>query len=124
MNDEDESNEKDNKNRVKIKDIFKPILKYENNKFYDIIIKMNLFNELLIDGWEICYSKENYEKCKNWNLLPIGVIGESNSGKSFLLEKIFNIDFPKGFSQKTEGISIKYLLNEHYVLIDSAGIKK
>ena len=46
---------------------------------------MNLLNELLIDGWEICYSKENYEYNKEKLLIPIVVISESNSGKSFLL---------------------------------------
>ncbi len=115
-----------NKKRINIKNIFIPKIKCENDNFYDVIIKMNSLNELLIDGWEICYAKENYEKFKNQYLIPIGIIGESNTGKSFLLGRIFNIELPEGFSQKTEGISIKYLFTDQlsYALIDTFGLRK
>ena len=77
-------------------------------------------------GWEICFSEEgkkNYEKYKNENIIPVSVIGESNRGKSYLLEKICNIDVPKGFTEKTEGISVKYFVTEQLkcALIDTAG---
>ena len=112
-----------NEKRIEIKDIFMPAIKYEKENFYDVIIKINLLNELLIDGWEICYSKENYEQNKDKLLIPISVIGESNRGKSYLLGRICNIDLPAGFNEKTEGISVKYLLIDKYncALIDSAG---
>ena len=117
-----------NDKRIKIKDIFIPKLKYEKDNFYDVIIKMDLLNELLIDGWEICCSKfyENDKYIKNEEFIPIGVIGESKKGKSFLLGKICNIDLPEGFSQKTEGISVKYLFIDQMkcALIDTTGLKK
>ena len=109
--------------RIDIKDIFIPKVKYDKENFYDIIIKINLINELLIDGWEIIYSKEKYKQNINKKLIPISVIGESNRGKSYLLGRICNIDLPIGFNEKTEGISVKYLsIGQSYcALIDSAG---
>ena len=77
----------------------------------------------MIDGWEISYSKEKYEQNINTKLIPISVIGESNRGKSYLLGRICNIDLPIGFNEKTEGISVKYLIIDQLncALIDSAG---
>ena len=114
--------EEENEEKIEIKDM--PKIKYEKDNFYDVIIKINLLNELLIDGWEIISSK-NYEDNKNFPLVPIGVIGQYNSGKSFMLGKIFNIDLPEGYSEETEGISVKYL-NDFWrvALIDSAGLRK
>ena len=98
-------------------------VKFEKENFYDVIIKINLLNELMIDGWEISYSKEKYEQNINTKLIPISVIGESNRGKSYLLGRICNIDLPIGFNEKTEGISVKYLIIDQLncALIDSAG---
>ena len=41
--------------------------------------------------------------------------------KSYLLEKICNIDVPKGFTEKLEGISVKYFMTEQLkcALIDT-----
>ena len=98
-------------------------VKFEKENFYDVIIKINLFNELMMDGWEISYSKEKYEQNINTKLIPISLIGESNRGKSYLLGRICNIDLPIGFNEKTEGISVKYLIIDQLncALIDSAG---
>ncbi len=98
-----------------------PNVKFEKENFYDVIIKINLFNELMMDGWEISYSKEKYEQNINTKLIPISLIGESNRGKSYLLGRI--CDLPIGFNEKTEGISVKYLNFEkvNCAFIDSAG---
>ena len=58
----------------------------------------------------------------------IGVIGNSNKGKSFLLSKISKINLPNGTNIKTEGLSIKYPELEKYknrkiVLLDSEGFE-
>ena len=87
---------------------------------------MDLLNELIVNGWEICFSEEgkkNYEKYKKENIIAVSVMGESNRGKSFLLEKICNIEVPKGFTEKTEGISVKYFITDQLkcALIDTAG---
>ena len=47
-----------NKSRFEIKDIFIKKKKYDKENFYDIIIKINLLNELTINGWEIYFSPE------------------------------------------------------------------
>ena len=114
------------KSRKQIKSIFIPKEEYKKDNFYDIIIKLNSLNELTLDGWEISYSQkfiEEREKYKNVVIIPVSVIGESNKGKSYLLAKISNSVLPEGFTEKTEGISVKYLITKYLqcALIDSAG---
>ena len=72
--------------------------------------------------------KKNYYEFKNEKVIKIGVIGNSNKGKSFILSKISQIKLPSGTSIRTEGLSIKYPELEGYenrkiVLLDSAGLE-
>ena len=66
---------------------------------------------------------------KNEPVLKIGVIGNADKGKSFLLSKISKIDLPSGTIVRTEGLSIKYPVikreykNRKIVLLDSAGLE-
>ena len=53
-------------------------------------------------------AKKDYENFKNGRIIKIGVIGNSNKGKSFILSKISKINLPSGTSVRTEGLSIKY----------------
>ena len=106
----------------------KPI--YDEQKFinfYDIILKINSIRDVL-NGWNIEFSengKDYYEKMKVKNFLKIGVAGAGNKGKSFLLQKLANIDLPVGTSIKTEGLSIRCpdmeSENENIILLDAAG---
>jgi len=69
--------------------------------------------------------KEKYNKFKKKDVIKIGVIGNSNKGKSFLLSKISKIKLPSGTKIKTEGLSIKYPEsgeNSKIVLLDSFGL--
>ena len=74
-------------------------------------------------------AEESYEKLKSEKVIRIGVIGNANKGKSFLLSKISNMDLPVGTSIRTEGLSIKYpenldkYENRRIVLLDSAGLE-
>ena len=74
-------------------------------------------------------AKENYENLKKDEIIKIGVIGNSNKGKSFLLSKISKINLPSGTSIRTEGLSIKYpeleglFKNRKIALLDSAGLE-
>ena len=114
-------NEKDSVNN-------KPV--YDDKKFtdfYDIILKINSIRDIL-NGWNIEFSdngKDYYEKMKVSDFLKVGVAGLSNKGKSFLLQKIADIELPTGTSIKTEGLSIKCpdinSDNKNIILIDSAG---
>ena len=99
--------------------------------FYDVIVDIKSIKDIC-NGWEIKKSKraeENYEKIKKDKVLKVGIIGNSNKGKSFLLSKISKITLPSGTSIRTEGLSIKYPeINEKYknrkiVLLDSAGLE-
>ena len=109
----------------------KDIQKYDElENFYDVIVNIKSVKDIA-EGWEIKMTKkgeENFEKYKNEELIKIGVIGNSNKGKSFILSKISRIDLPSGTSIKTEGLSIKYpelkiLKNNKIVLLDSAGLE-
>ena len=105
-----------------------------NNKkqidFYDIIVHIDSVKDIN-KGWKIEMNekgKRNYEKYKNEDILKVGVIGNANKGKSYLLSKISKIDLPSGMNIKTEGLSIKYPdikmdKNRKIVLLDSAGLE-
>ena len=100
-------------------------------EFYDIIINVNSIKDIC-KGWEIKMSenaKKNYQQFKEVKNLKIGVIGNANKGKSFLLSKISNHYLPSGTSIRTEGLSVKYLEfdskqeGKKIVLLDSAGLE-
>ena len=98
--------------------------------FYDVIIDINSIKDIN-KGWKIKMSeraKENYQLLKKEKIIKIGVIGNSNKGKSFILFKLLKIELPSGTSIRTEGLSIKYpdldiYTNRKIVLLDSAGLE-
>ena len=100
-------------------------------EFYDIVINIKSIKDIC-KGWEIKMSenaKKNYQQFKEVKNLKIGVIGNANKGKSFLLSKISNLPLPSGTSIRTEGLSVKYLEfdskqeGKEIVLLDSAGLE-
>ena len=102
--------------------------KVEN--FYDIIININSILKVK-KGWEIEMTKEGenkYEEFKDKELIVIGVVGNMNKGKTFILSKLSKIELPSGTSINTKGISVKYPElkkneNRKYILLDSAGLE-
>ena len=98
--------------------------------FYDVIVSIQSIKDI-IKGWDIKISKRfkmNYNNFINEPVLKIGIIGNSNKGKSFLLSKLSKIELPSGTSIKTEGLSIKYpdvkiYKNRQIALLDSAGLE-
>ena len=103
-------------------------IKFED--FYDVIINIKSIKNLN-EGWEIKMNeigKIRFEEYKKIEALKIGIIGNSNKGKSFLLSKISKIDLPNGTNIRTEGLSIKYpdlrkYKNRKIVLLDSEGLE-
>ena len=102
--------------------------------FYDLVFKIDSFRNLKKKeqgdyGWDILYSKDfDYDQRTKEELVRIGVLGNGNSGKSFILSKLTNFKVPSGFSIKTEGISLKYpdmktKDGKGMVIIDSAGFE-
>ena len=100
--------------------------------FYDLVFKIDSFRNLKKKeqgdyGWDILYSKDfDYDKRTKEERVRIGVVGNGNSVKSFILSKLTNFKVPSGF--KTEGISLKYpdmktKDGKGMVIIDSAGFE-
>ena len=82
----------------------------DTTKFYDVIIPIQSIKDIT-KGWEIKVSERftnNYNDLINEKAVRIGIIGNSNKGKSFILSKLSKINLPTGTSIKTEGLSIKY----------------
>ena len=98
--------------------------------FYDVIIDIKSIKDIC-NGWEIKMSdkgKQNYEQYNKTKNLKIGVIGNSNKGKSFLLSRLSKTYLPSGTSIRTEGLSIKYpdlelFKDRKIILLDSAGLE-
>ena len=85
---------------------------------------------MAINGWEIKFKKEggkeNYEKYfKNVETIVVGVVGNGNKGKSFLLKKLCDYNILMGHKVKTEGLSIIYRKTEkqNIAILDSAGLE-
>ena len=108
----------------------KEIPKVDFIDFYDVIIDIKSIKDIN-KGWEIKMSKkglENYKKYNEEKIIKIGVIGNSNKGKSFLLSEISKIKLPSGTSIRTEGLSVKYpeldiFTDRKIALLDSAGLE-
>lgn len=101
--------------------------------FYDIIININSLIKVK-NGWKIQIKKngENrynlLENSKNKKFCVIGVIGNINCGKSFLISKLTNTNIPSGTNIENDGLCIKYLnkdentdLNYDFIFLDSKG---
>ena len=99
--------------------------KFNEKETYDIIIDINSLLNLNKIGWEIKYpkGKEEYERKMKMDTIVIGVIGNRNKGKSFILQKLSGYKVPQGYSIITEGLSIKYGEEEDHciAILDSAG---
>ncbi len=94
---------------------------------YDIVLCVDSIKNLTVDGWKIKYNKtggkEEYEELKKKATIIVGVVGNGNKGKSFLLKKLSGYQVPMGYNVKTEGLSIIYGKTEKQLLaiLDSAG---
>ena len=104
--------------------------KKEFKNFYDTVIEVTSVKDIS-EGWKI-EMDEAGEKAinefKDKDVLRIGIIGNSNKGKSFILSRISKIDLASGYYINTKGLSIKYPVlkdhsNRNIVLLDSAGLE-
>ena len=95
--------------------------------YYDMIIDIYSMKSLLNDGWEIETSSKGQNKIKEKKDIPsilISVIGNHNTGKSFILNQISETCVPAGYSLPTKGLSFKYLDNKNIILLDSLGFNQ
>ena len=106
--------------------------KIKNEKdFYDLILRINsLVN--LNKGWNIEISKNSeYNFNLNKKIGVIGVLGNINSGKTFIISKLTNTNLNSGTHIETDGLSIKYLLKDNhknldyqYIFLDTKGLNQ
>ena len=92
-------------------------------EFYDIIGNINSMQNVNTDGWDFYMNKDGCDIVKSTNdiqRLVIGVMGNRNKGKSFILQALSGATLKTGTTINTIGISIKYL-DDRYVLLDCAG---
>ena len=98
--------------------------------FYDLIIHFHSFEQLKSDGWDASFTKEGkrkHDECINKNNIVIGIIGNKNRGKSYLLGRIMKMNddslYPNGFLVTTLGISCIFptIANKNFVTLDTAG---
>ena len=92
-------------------------------EFYNIIGNINSMQNVNTDGWDFYMNEEGYkivESKEKTERLIIGVMGNRNKGKSFILQALSGAVLKTGTTINTIGISIKYLENK-YVLLDCAG---
>lgn len=94
-------------------------------KFYNMVVKINSMEQLKKEGWNIIKNNidENYKEKK---VSIISVIGNKNSGKSFVLHLLTGKIIPNGYTVTTEGLSFiipddKNNKDDHFILIDTAG---
>ena len=95
--------------------------------FYDVVINIKSISSLSTpEGWPIKWNinrKEILKNIKEKKLFKIGVLGNGNMGKSFLLSRLFGEKIPSGYSIITEGLSIKHNYEKGYTILDSAGLQ-
>ena len=105
----------------------------EAQDFYDLVLDFNSFEQLKKDGWNANFTrmgKKKFDKCISENEfnIVIGVVGNKNRGKSYLLGRIMQMDEyknPHGFLVTTSGISCIFPRLDNtdntFITLDSAG---
>jgi predicted GTPase len=98
-------------------------LNKEPLEFYDIIIRIDSLINVKTKGWEVIMSEKGKKfvtQEQKDKILVVGVLGNRNKGKSFILQSLSGEDLQTGTSVNTIGLSLK-LTQENYILLDSAG---
>ena len=96
------------------------------NKLYNMIIKVNSMDQLTKEGWKIINNRPENSKYLEKKVSIISVIGNKNSGKSFILHLLTGKNIPNGYTVTTEGLSFIIPEDEdnkedNFILIDTAG---
>jgi len=100
-----------------------------------MVLDFSNFGQLKQDGWKINWpenksqnnAQERYKKCNKDKNVVVGILGNKNRGKSFLLGRIIgksNFINKSGFQITTQGISANFPLlddNTNIITLDTAG---
>lgn len=103
---------------------------------YDAIFKCESINNLFKKGWSYFRTEKFDKRIKNkeYKICPMCFLGETNKGKTFIINLLTNKNLKSGNEYKTEGISCKFSdfkysnneINDYdepekFLLFDSAG---
>lgn len=89
---------------------------------YDVVIDIKSIRNLNKAGWNIIYSgnKEKLkETIKSSYKIIISVLGNSNRGKTYLLNKLSKVNLDSGYQIQTKGLSMKF--HNELIYLDTAG---
>ena len=101
--------------------------------FYDVVVNIQSIKDIN-KGWTVKFNNRilnnnNFIKDKNnEKVLKVGLLGNSNKGKSFIVSKLSHKLLPVNSSIKTEGLSIKFPdlktnENRKIAFLDSIGLE-
>lgn len=93
---------------------------------YDMIVNINSL-ENLAQGWNIKYSQDGYKRYleqKDKESCVVGIVGNGNAGKCFILQKIDGVNLPLESCVSIEGLSVKYPVDlyKKIILLDTGGL--
>ena len=96
--------------------------------YYDIIFYIDSLENLKRNGWKIESTERGlykYNNKKDKKCTLVSVLGNKNTGKSFILSKISNFEIPDGFNISTKGLSIIYPEYEekNIIFLDTLGLE-
>ncbi len=114
-------------NRIKNLD-YESLCKQSDNPIYDLVIDIKTILDLE-KGWKINFygndeNKQRILKKFDERNFVISVIGNSNRGKTYILNKISGFEEMKEgakFSVQTKGLSIKCPIEKEFILMDTVG---
>ena len=86
---------------------------------YDVIIDITSIKKLNHPGWKIKYNEEDKKEWMNNNMIVVSVLGNSNRGKTYLLQKLSGNSLENGYQIQTKGLSLKF--NGDIIYLDTAG---
>jgi hypothetical protein len=99
-----------------------------NSNQYDLIINIDSIRFLGEPGWKIeyfesenCKKEEIREIVGSSKMTVISVLGNSNRGKTHILNKLSGVKLESGFQIQTKGLSIKIDKEKDIILLDTAG---
>ena len=101
---------------------------------YDCVIYITKFTDIAENGWGIDFpnkkvsSKEEFLKIKNEFCTSqsfLSITGAYDKGKTYIINRLCNINFPSGKKSETKGISLKStsIQNNKLIVVDTAGIQ-
>ena len=98
----------------------------EIDRYYDIVFEIDSLENLKTRGWKLNFTEKGhkkYEEKKDKNCTLVSVLGSKNTGKSFILSKISNIEIPHGVNISTKGLSVIYPdYDDSVIFLDIAGL--